>query len=32
MISIIFHMIQVKDNPSQVTMLMIRMQFEEHIF
>ena len=32
MMSVVFHMIQVKDNLLQVNMLMIRMQFEEHIF
>jgi hypothetical protein len=32
MMSTVFHMIQVKDNLLQVTMLMITMQFEEHIF
>jgi hypothetical protein len=30
--SVAFHMIQVKDNPLQVTILMIMMQFEDHIF
>jgi hypothetical protein len=30
--SIAFHMIQVKENPLQVTMLMIMLEFEEHIF
>jgi hypothetical protein len=30
--SVIFHMIQVKYNLLQVTILMIMMQFEEHIF
>jgi hypothetical protein len=32
MMSVVFHMIQVKDNLLQVNMLMIMMQFEEHIF
>jgi hypothetical protein len=32
MMLVVFHMTQVKDNLLQVTMLMIMMQFEEHIF
>jgi hypothetical protein len=31
MMSVVFHMIQVKDNILQATMLMTMMQFEEHI-
>jgi hypothetical protein len=32
MMSVVFHMIQVKENLLQVTMLTITMQLEEHIF